>query len=65
MRWPRRDLHAFLATRGSNRATSAVLREVIELYTQAGFDLVLVETAGNRPERYRESSIWLTCLSMS
>jgi isobutyryl-CoA mutase len=35
-----------LATRREHLATSAVLREVIELYTHAGFDLVLVETAG-------------------
>ncbi|HEX9473983.1 MAG TPA: methylmalonyl-CoA mutase family protein [Steroidobacteraceae bacterium] len=35
-----------LATRREHLATSAVLREVIDLYTHAGFDLVLVETAG-------------------
>jgi methylmalonyl-CoA mutase len=35
-----------LATRRAHLATSAVLRDVIELYTHAGFDLVLVETAG-------------------
>ena len=35
-----------LATRREHLATSAVLREVIELYACAGFDLVLVETAG-------------------
>ena len=35
-----------LATRREHRATSAVLRDVIDLYACAGFDLVLVETAG-------------------
>ena len=35
-----------LATRREHLATAAVLREVIDLYTHAGFDLVLVETAG-------------------
>ena len=35
-----------LATRREHLATSAVLKDVIELYTHAGFDLVLVETAG-------------------
>ena len=35
-----------LATRRENRATAAVLREVIDLYAYAGFDLILVETAG-------------------
>jgi methylmalonyl-CoA mutase len=35
-----------LATRRAHRATAAVLREVIELYKAAGFDLVIVETAG-------------------
>ena len=35
-----------LATRRQNLATSAVLKEVIELYKAAGFDLVIVETAG-------------------
>ncbi|MBS0387172.1 MAG: methylmalonyl-CoA mutase family protein [Proteobacteria bacterium] len=35
-----------LATRREHLATSAVLHDVIELYTHAGFDLVLVETAG-------------------
>jgi methylmalonyl-CoA mutase len=35
-----------LATRRQNLATSAVLKDVIELYQQAGFDLILVETAG-------------------
>ncbi len=35
-----------LATRRQNLATSAVLQDVIELYQQAGFDLILVETAG-------------------
>jgi methylmalonyl-CoA mutase len=35
-----------LATRRQNLATSAVLKDVIELYQQCGFDLILVETAG-------------------
>jgi isobutyryl-CoA mutase len=35
-----------LATRRAHLATSAVLKEVIALYKTAGFDLVLVETAG-------------------
>jgi methylmalonyl-CoA mutase len=35
-----------LATRREHLATSAVLRDVIDLYACAGFDLVLVETAG-------------------
>ncbi len=35
-----------LATRREHLATSAVLRDVLDLYTHAGFDLVLVETAG-------------------
>ncbi len=35
-----------LATRRQNLATSVVLKDVIELYQQAGFDLILVETAG-------------------
>lgn len=35
-----------LATRRQNLATSAVLRDVIDLYRLAGFDLVIVETAG-------------------
>src|SRR5215472_2155263 len=35
-----------LATRRAHLATSAVLREVIQLYQACGFDLVLVETAG-------------------
>jgi methylmalonyl-CoA mutase len=35
-----------LATRRQNLATSAVLRDVIDLYRSAGFDLVIVETAG-------------------
>ncbi|MDE2250870.1 MAG: methylmalonyl-CoA mutase family protein [Gammaproteobacteria bacterium] len=35
-----------LATRREHLATAAALREVIELCTHAGFDLVLVETAG-------------------
>ncbi len=35
-----------LATRRQNLATSVVLKDVIGLYQQAGFDLILVETAG-------------------
>jgi len=35
-----------LATRRQHLATSAVLKEVIELYKLSGFDLILVETAG-------------------
>ena len=35
-----------LATRREHLATSAVLKDVIELYQAAGFDLVIVETAG-------------------
>src|SRR6202045_2250533 len=35
-----------LATRRAHLATAAVLRDVIELYKAAGFDLVIVETAG-------------------
>jgi isobutyryl-CoA mutase len=35
-----------LATRRAHLATSAVLKEVIELYKAAGFDLIIVETAG-------------------
>ena len=35
-----------LATRRQHLATSAVLREVIQLYQAAGFDLIIVETAG-------------------
>ncbi|MDE2049842.1 MAG: methylmalonyl-CoA mutase family protein, partial [Gammaproteobacteria bacterium] len=35
-----------LATRRQHLATSAVLKEVIQLYQAAGFDLVIVETAG-------------------
>ncbi|MCC6869160.1 MAG: methylmalonyl-CoA mutase family protein [Burkholderiales bacterium] len=35
-----------LATRRRNLATSAVLEEVVGLYQLAGFDLVIVETAG-------------------
>ena len=35
-----------LATRRQNLATSAVLKDVIGLYEAAGFDLVIVETAG-------------------
>ncbi len=35
-----------LATRRAHLATSAVLKDVIELYRAAGFDLVIVETAG-------------------
>jgi methylmalonyl-CoA mutase len=35
-----------LATRRQHLATSAVLKDVIELYKTAGFDLIIVETAG-------------------
>jgi methylmalonyl-CoA mutase len=35
-----------LATRRAHLATSAVLKDVIALYQAAGFDLVIVETAG-------------------
>ncbi|HEY7639309.1 MAG TPA: methylmalonyl-CoA mutase family protein [Steroidobacteraceae bacterium] len=35
-----------LATRRQHLATSAVLKDVIELYQLAGFDLIIVETAG-------------------
>jgi methylmalonyl-CoA mutase len=35
-----------LATRASNRATSAVLAEALDLLRVAGFDLVILETAG-------------------
>ncbi len=35
-----------LATRRAHLATAAVLRDVIALYQAAGFDLVIVETAG-------------------
>ena len=35
-----------LATRRQHLATSAVLKDVIDLYRAAGFDLVIVETAG-------------------
>ena len=35
-----------LATRRQHLATAAVLKDVIELYKGAGFDLILVETAG-------------------
>jgi isobutyryl-CoA mutase len=35
-----------LATRRQNLATAAVLKDVIDLYRAAGFDLVIVETAG-------------------
>ncbi len=35
-----------LATRASNRSTSAALESVIELYKVAGFDLIIVETSG-------------------
>jgi methylmalonyl-CoA mutase len=35
-----------LATRRQHLATSAVLKDVIELYQAAGFDLIIVETAG-------------------
>lgn len=35
-----------LATRASNRSTSKALSGAIELYKQAGFDLIIVETSG-------------------
>jgi methylmalonyl-CoA mutase len=35
-----------LATRRQHLATSAVLKDVIDLYKLAGFDLIIVETAG-------------------
>ena len=35
-----------MATRASDRATSAALRDVINLYRVAGFDLIVVETSG-------------------
>jgi methylmalonyl-CoA mutase len=35
-----------LATRRQHLATSAVLKDVIDLYQLAGFDLVIIETAG-------------------
>ena len=35
-----------LATRRQNLATSAVLKDVIDLYRASGFDLIIVETAG-------------------
>ncbi|EQD27796.1 LAO/AO transport system ATPase, partial [mine drainage metagenome] len=35
-----------LATRRRHMATAAVLKDVIQLYRAAGFDLILVETAG-------------------
>src|SRR6185503_13346060 len=35
-----------LATRRQHLATSAVLKDVIDLYQLAGFDLIIVETAG-------------------
>src|SRR5688572_10023918 len=35
-----------LATRRRNLATSAVLKDVIDLYRMSGFDLIVVETAG-------------------
>src|SRR3984885_11537521 len=35
-----------LATRRRHLATSAVLKDVIDLYKAAGFDLIIVETAG-------------------
>ncbi len=35
-----------LATRRQHLATAAVLKEVIQLYQAAGFDLIIVETAG-------------------
>ncbi|EQD59558.1 Methylmalonyl-CoA mutase, partial [mine drainage metagenome] len=35
-----------LATRRRHMATAAVLKDVIQLYRAAGFDLIIVETAG-------------------
>lgn len=35
-----------MATRASDRSTSAALKEVINLYRKAGFDLIVVETSG-------------------
>jgi isobutyryl-CoA mutase len=35
-----------LATRREHMATAVVMREVIDLYAAAGFDLIIVETAG-------------------
>jgi methylmalonyl-CoA mutase len=35
-----------MATRASDRSTSAALKEVINLYLKAGFDLIIVETSG-------------------
>jgi isobutyryl-CoA mutase len=35
-----------LATRRQNLSTSAVLKDVVDLYKAAGFDLIIVETAG-------------------
>ena len=35
-----------MATRASDRATSAALRDVINLYRKAQFDLIIVETSG-------------------
>ncbi|HCD51896.1 MAG TPA: methylmalonyl-CoA mutase [Balneolaceae bacterium] len=35
-----------LATRASNRSTSAALKPIIELYKTAGFDLIIAETSG-------------------
>ena len=35
-----------MATRASDRSTSAALKEVIHLYRKAGFDLIIVETSG-------------------
>ena len=43
-----------LATRRQHLATSAVLADVVAFLRAAGFDLVLVETAGHRPERLRD-----------
>jgi methylmalonyl-CoA mutase len=49
-----------LATRRQHLATSAVLADVIALYRAAGFDLIVVETAGIG-QATRRSSIWRTC----
>ena len=35
-----------MATRASDRAISAALKDVINLYRMAGFDLIVVETSG-------------------
>src|ERR1700756_2653940 len=51
-----------LATRRAHLATAAVLREVIELYKAAAFDLVIVETAGIA--RSASESVELVALSL-